>query len=598
MKFFRTLAAVTGLVFVLSGHQALAATNKTISSVDTPGGAGNLTIADNYAYVSDGLSGLSVLDITNSSAPTYLRSIALPDLSGTVVVNGTVLFVADNTTVKILSLAAPATPAVVGTYTQSGLLVTDVAVDGNNLYVLGTVNGTSTLEIVNVANVAAPSLLNSITVNGARSITVAGTQAIVAGGNKIDIINISSAPVMTIQGSFTDSKASAFHGVEVFGSIAYLNDESTGMHAVSIAQPTAMTDIFTASTGPGYGIAISNGYVFAPIGVGGLAVYDIVAQAGTPVYVDTFSTTTTTGPVTVAGDVAYVSEGFSGVELLDVSKPDTVPPVITISGPGAAGSAPQVITIGGKFVDPGASGFDNIDGQLTITVSGTVDTSTVGKYVLTYTATDRAGNITTATRTVIIAPSIVAITGKNNIYTQKVNGKTLTIRNPLPSYVGTVVARKLIVHKLTDPMFLFVATSPYGKSAMVVYNYQGKVLSRVDLTKLSINGLHLDLMSDPSTLSVVIALNPTVAGTTVRMFTISKIGLKSAGNVLVSTKPVLIVEKLLKFYTNEVGLATMAKGKTSTIRMWRYSTKTKTFVRDAAYLLSKLALTGTSIKLK
>jgi hypothetical protein len=47
------------------------------------------------------------------------------------------------------------------------------------------------------------------------------------------------------------------------------------------------------------------------------------------------------------------------------------------------------------FTDPGATVSDNIDTGLSASVSGSVDTSTVGSYTLTYNATDNAGNSAT-----------------------------------------------------------------------------------------------------------------------------------------------------------------------------------------------------------
>ena len=49
---------------------------------------------------------------------------------------------------------------------------------------------------------------------------------------------------------------------------------------------------------------------------------------------------------------------------------------------------------------------DNIDGDLTssITVSGTVDTSTVGTYTLIYSVADAASNTASVTRTVVVNP--------------------------------------------------------------------------------------------------------------------------------------------------------------------------------------------------
>jgi endo-1,3(4)-beta-glucanase len=75
---------------------------------------------------------------------------------------------------------------------------------------------------------------------------------------------------------------------------------------------------------------------------------------------------------------------------------DTTAPVITLAGP-ASVSHEQ----GMPFTDPGASATDAVDGSLAVIKTGSVGTG-VGTYTLTYTATDRAGNSASATRTVIV----------------------------------------------------------------------------------------------------------------------------------------------------------------------------------------------------
>ncbi len=84
------------------------------------------------------------------------------------------------------------------------------------------------------------------------------------------------------------------------------------------------------------------------------------------------------------------------IELIsDGEVADTIVPVITLNG-----SNPMDITQGGNFTDPGATATDDTDETVTVTPTGGVDTSTVGTYTITYTATDAAGNTATETRTV------------------------------------------------------------------------------------------------------------------------------------------------------------------------------------------------------
>ena len=80
-----------------------------------------------------------------------------------------------------------------------------------------------------------------------------------------------------------------------------------------------------------------------------------------------------------------------------VTAPDIGAPLITLND-----SSVMRLTTGDNFVDPGARGTDSVDGDVTVTTEGSVDTSTPGEYMLTYKVTDTAGNSSTETRKVIV----------------------------------------------------------------------------------------------------------------------------------------------------------------------------------------------------
>ena len=88
------------------------------------------------------------------------------------------------------------------------------------------------------------------------------------------------------------------------------------------------------------------------------------------------------------------------------------PPVITLLG-----EAAMTWECGTAFSDPGATALDNTNGDISanIAVTGTVDITSPGDYVLTYNVSDAAGNAAEpVTRTVTVqdtTPPIIALTG-------------------------------------------------------------------------------------------------------------------------------------------------------------------------------------------
>ena len=91
---------------------------------------------------------------------------------------------------------------------------------------------------------------------------------------------------------------------------------------------------------------------------------------------------------------------------------DTSPPVITVTGDTTVNHEQ-----GTTYSDQGATAQDAVDGSVTITVTGSVEAA-AGTYTLTYSATDKAGNTATASRTIIVADTIaptIALIGSETI---------------------------------------------------------------------------------------------------------------------------------------------------------------------------------------
>jgi hypothetical protein len=89
--------------------------------------------------------------------------------------------------------------------------------------------------------------------------------------------------------------------------------------------------------------------------------------------------------------------GNKGSVTASVNWIDKTVPNITLIGESSIN-----IYTGTTYTERGATASDNVDGNLTanISMTGTVDTNTVGTYTITYTVSDKAGNTANATRTI------------------------------------------------------------------------------------------------------------------------------------------------------------------------------------------------------
>ena len=100
--------------------------------------------------------------------------------------------------------------------------------------------------------------------------------------------------------------------------------------------------------------------------------------------------------------VTDASDNTSDPLLVSPFTIDTVIPVITLTG-----SSTVNLYVGDSYTDTGATALDDVDGDLTasIVVGGdTVDTTTLGTYIITYNVLDAAGNSADeVTRTIIVS---------------------------------------------------------------------------------------------------------------------------------------------------------------------------------------------------
>ena len=90
----------------------------------------------------------------------------------------------------------------------------------------------------------------------------------------------------------------------------------------------------------------------------------------------------------------------SNIQFPWMSPPDTTAPVLTLNG-----EENSRILLGTTYTDPGVSAVDDVDGDITelVSVTGAVDTATIGTYILTYVVSDSSENVSTITRTVEVA---------------------------------------------------------------------------------------------------------------------------------------------------------------------------------------------------
>jgi len=112
-----------------------------------------------------------------------------------------------------------------------------------------------------------------------------------------------------------------------------------------------------------------------------------------------------------SGNVAQIERIVNVVEQAIEPLLDTIPPTITLNG-----YDPLSIALNSTYIEEGATAYDNIDGKVSVGISGSVDSGVEGNYTLTYIAVDSSGNDANVTRTVnVYTPEAIADTTPPNI---------------------------------------------------------------------------------------------------------------------------------------------------------------------------------------
>ncbi|MDC1080687.1 BspA family leucine-rich repeat surface protein [Flavobacteriaceae bacterium] len=180
---------------------------------------------------------------------------------------------------------------------------------------------------------------------------------------------------------------------------------TTGSNSQTVTATNAITDIVYTATPICQG-SISASVSGLPSGVTLAFGNNVATLSGSANATGTFAYA-----LTFTG--ASTSQAVTGTITVNAAvTADTTPPVITL-----VGSSTINLTVGDTFTDPGVTANDDVDGDVTlsITASGIVDTSTAGTYVVTYSVSDAAGNTSTVDRTInviAVASSIYFENGK------------------------------------------------------------------------------------------------------------------------------------------------------------------------------------------
>ena len=231
--------------------------------------------------------------------------------------------------------------------------------------------------------------------------------------------------------------------------------------------------------------------------------------------------------------------------------------VVDTTAPTVMGADTTTVEAGDTF-DPltGVSAMDIVSGDLTsaIAVLGSVDTSQVGDYTLTYTATDAAGNVTTVERVVSVvdttAPTIIGlddVTIEAGSSFDLMSGITVTDNSTLEGTLS--VEGEVDVTTVAEYMITYTAidgsgnTTTLSRKVTVVDTTAPAVVGAIDVTVTV--GSNFDFMSGVTVTDNVprngeLIVDGSVDIYTPGTYTITYIAVDQAGNESSITRTIIV----------------------------------------------------------
>jgi hypothetical protein len=170
------------------------------------------------------------------------------------------------------------------------------------------------------------------------------------------------------------------------------------------------------------------------------------------------------------------------------------PPVITLNKP-----LENPVTFECKsatpFVDPGATAYDKVDGDLTKDISSNIidlDTSIVNDFSLNYFVVDSAGNSDTKTRVIKVIDSIcpiIAINGSNPVYVELnstyVDEGATSIDNVDGNITGTIITHNPVNTKKAGTYTVTYTSKDLASN--ITYNVERKVIVQSPTPTITLN---------------------------------------------------------------------------------------------------------------
>lgn len=213
----------------------------------------------NYAYITDGVSGLKIINVSNPSNPQQVGSLDTTGYARKVVVSGNYAYVADGTAgLKIIDVTSKTNPTLAASYSTGGIC-RSVFVSGSYAYLA---IGSKGIKIINISNPALPSLTGSLNIGDyARDLQIVGDYAYVAANGGLRIVDVSTPSSPSLKSSFDTIEV--VYSLHVSGNYVYLANSYTGLRIIDASNISNLQSVgIYATSDEATGVHVNESYAY------------------------------------------------------------------------------------------------------------------------------------------------------------------------------------------------------------------------------------------------------------------------------------------------------------------------------------------------
>ena len=351
----------TGQVQIASGTGGIALKangGNTVLNVDT---SANRVTAGVNSFGTASATGTGQLFVSGANNAAIAGSVATGNTTYRVATQGRYAYVQIYNALKVVDVAVPTSPTIVGSATTTSG-VSALAVGAGYVYSLS--NNGNTLQTVDVSNPSSPTVTSTVSVTSPYAATVSGrylyvlTQDTTANFRVYDLSNPGTPRFVT---SLTASGSSVPYAVAIQGKYAYLASSGI-LQSINIANPAAPVSAGTLVVNSATSIAVQGKYAYLVNSSSAkLQVVNIANPASMTSVSNTIALPSDAQEIVVQDRIAYVTSGTgTSLRWYDISTPSA--PVIL--GTYNVASALRGISVQGRYAyiaDNGASALDVVD---------------------------------------------------------------------------------------------------------------------------------------------------------------------------------------------------------------------------------------------